>query len=91
MPVLNDNQNEHLFNVMKRLDKFAEVITFVVYTSCDFHPNILVKALPCNLNYKLSQYIFNPLTPLSDQDRISPYYICTVSCRQVMRIKKNLN
>ena len=57
-PVLNDNQNEHLFNVMKRLDKFAEVITFVVYTSCDFHPNILVKALPCNLNYKLSQYIF---------------------------------
>ena len=56
--MLNDNQNEHLFNVMKRLDKFAEVITFVVYTSCDFHHNILVKALPCNLNYKLSQYIF---------------------------------
>lgn len=24
VPVLNDNQNEHLFNVMKRLDKFAE-------------------------------------------------------------------
>ena len=33
----------------------------------------------------------NPLTPMGDQDRISPYYIYTVSCRQVMRIKKNIN
>ena len=30
----------------------------------------------------------NPLTTMSDQDRISPYYIYTISCRQVMRIKK---
>ena len=35
--------------------------------------------------------LLNPLTPMSDQDRISPYYIYTVSCRQVMRIKKNIN
>ena len=28
-------------------------------------------------------------TPMSDQDRISPYNINTVSSRQVMRIKKN--
>ena len=34
---------------------------------------------------------FNPLTPMSDQDRISPNYIYTMSCRQVMRIKKNVN
>ena len=31
---------------------------------------------------------FNPLTPRSDQDRISPYKIITVLTRQVMRIKK---
>ena len=31
------------------------------------------------------------LTPVSDQDRISPYYIYKISCRQVMRIKKNIN
>ena len=39
-------------------------------------------------NYKL-----NPLTPMSDQDRISPYNIHTISSRQVMRIKnkKNIN
>ena len=28
---------------------------------------------------------------MSDQDRISPYYIYTMSCKQVMRIKKNIN
>ena len=33
----------------------------------------------------------NPFTPISDQDRISPYNINTISSRQVMRIKKNIN
>ena len=33
----------------------------------------------------------NPLTPISDQVRISPYSINTISCRQVMRTKKNFN
>ena len=32
--------------------------------------------------------LLNPLTPVSDQDRISPYYVYTISCRQVVRIKK---
>ena len=32
--------------------------------------------------------LLNPFTPVSDQDRLSPYYIYTISCRQVMRIKK---
>ena len=34
---------------------------------------------------------FNPFTPSSDQDRISPYNINTISSRQVMRIKKNIH
>ena len=29
----------------------------------------------------------NPLTPMNDQDIISPYYIYTISCWQVMRLK----
>ena len=37
------------------------------------------------------KFLFNPLIPVSDQDRISPYYIYTISCRHVMRIKKNVN
>ena len=36
-------------------------------------------------------HVFNPFTPTSDQDRTSPYNINTISCRQVMRIKKNIN
>ena len=28
---------------------------------------------------------------MSDQERISPYHIYTISCRQVMRIKKNIH
>ena len=31
---------------------------------------------------------FIPLTPMSDQDRISPYNFNTLSSRQVTRIKK---
>ena len=34
---------------------------------------------------------FNPLTPICDQDRISPYNINTISSRQVMGIKRNIN
>ena len=34
---------------------------------------------------------FTPLSPGCDQDRISPYTISTISSRQVMRIKKNIN
>ena len=35
-----------------------------------------------------SDSYFNPLTPMSDQDRISPYNINTISSTQVMRKKK---
>ena len=34
---------------------------------------------------------FNPLTPVSDQDRISPYNSITISSRLVMSVKKNIN
>ena len=35
--------------------------------------------------------IRNPLTPMCDQDWISPYYFKPTSSRQVIRIKKNIN
>ena len=35
-------------------------------------------------------FVVNPFTPMSDQDRISPYNINTISTRLVMRIKKNI-
>ena len=38
-----------------------------------------------------SETYLNILTPMSDQDRIYPYNINTVSSRQVMRINKKVN
>ena len=38
-----------------------------------------------------SSFGLNPLILMSDQDRISPYNINTISSRQVMRKKKNIN
>ena len=40
---------------------------------------------------KLEREFLNPLTPMSDQDRISPYNTYTTSTKEVMRIKKNIN
>ena len=35
--------------------------------------------------------MFNHLTPMGDQDGVSLYNINTISSRQIMRIKKNIN
>ena len=35
--------------------------------------------------------LLNSSTPMGDQERISPYYINTVSSRQAMRVKKKIN
>ena len=43
------------------------------------------------LAWNVDIIMVNPLTPTSDQDRISPYNINTISSRQVMRIKKNIS
>ena len=37
-----------------------------------------------------TQFLMNPLTPVSDQDRIFSYNMNTLSSRQAMRIKKNI-
>ena len=54
---------------------------------------ILLPDIPGNeqLQGQDNSKFFNPLTPMSDQDRISPNNISTISSRQVMRIKKNIN
>ena len=44
----------------------------------------------CIIILSLTIPLINPFTPISDQDRISPYNINTISCRQVMRIDTNI-
>ena len=43
------------------------------------------------LTNQFTQTELNLLTPMSDQDRISPDNIVTISTRSVMRIKENIN
>ena len=45
----------------------------------------------CYLFFLNLEFYFNPFTPTSDQDRISPNNINTVSNRLVKRIEKNIN
>ena len=57
----------------------------------DFHIYQASKPRPCRsflLSHLQARVNCLPLTPMSDQDRISPYNINTISSRQVMRIKK---
>ena len=45
-----------------------------------------------NLNFNRDKRsTLDALTPMSDQDRSSPYNINTIPSRLVMRVKKNIN
>ena len=59
--------------------------------SCRFHMDVLyisMDVLYISMFWPNSQF---KIHPLSCQDRISPYTISTISSRQVMRIKRNIN
>ena len=71
---------------MKIKTSKAAIISFILIILM----NGLAVLLWGELRYRLLLG-FSPLTPMSDQDRISPYNINTVSSRQVMRIEKNIN
>ena len=61
------------------LDKFMSAVPLVVFGN------------QCGEQFCMLLLLLNPLTSLSDQDRISPYNINTILNRKVMRIKKNIN
>ena len=54
---------------------------------------VLTRDLGQKLMWKTSSWSWSPilLTPISDQDIISPYSINTVSCRQAMGINNNIS
>ena len=71
---------------------FLPVVTL---NSFDHRRTLSTLYIPSFLSYHgqtcIKWLFVNPLTSVSDQDRISPYNISTISSRQVMRIKKNIN
>ena len=68
------------------LDTFCAAWDF----KTEIHNQIWGFFLVCQTKMNLSKHI-NPLTPMSDQNRISPYNINTISSRKVTRIKKNIS
>ena len=62
--------------------------------SVNFANECGLKALEATCHLSASNQlteVFNPLTPMSDQERISPHQINTISNRKVKRIKKNIS
>ena len=51
----------------------------------------LLKLFFWAIHFKSELFTFNSVTPMGDQDIISPYNINTVSSKQVMRINKYTN
>ena len=72
------------------LKMYSIVFSLSIGTS-DYLPTRKYEALSKAIQWGARSLALNPSTPVSDQDRITPYYIYTISCRQVMRMKKNVN
>ena len=72
---------------VRRYHVFMWTLTW--YLCCSFLYSCHLSAWYC---IDINRYQpLNPLIPKSNQDRISPYSINTMSSRQVMRIKTNIN
>ena len=78
-------QQQHWFKKIKKREKKCKFCGWWESVS-----EVLVMAkMTCNGTKK--NLLFNLLSPMSNQDRISPYNIITISSRQLMRIKKNID
>ena len=87
--VSNETDSPPLFNAIpsdQREDFITEMSLFVPPVNSNYF-NITT----CFMVAGKGNRMFNPFTPTSDRDRISPYNINTISSRQVMGIKKNIN
>ena len=70
----------------------SDTLNCALYATFLFLPQFdVIFDLSLNRRTAIWNLFDNPLTPMSDQNRISPYDINTISTRQVMRIKKNIN
>ena len=88
-------------SVVQRQNKVEHEIDWLALDSLQAKNSTLFSGL-CFISWKASSYyspttdplaiiaFFNPLTPISDQDIISPHNINLISSIQVMRIKENI-
>ena len=67
------------------------LILVIIFCQCYYLSSALLSSTVISFSVSLLELlipILNPLTPTSDQDKISPYNINIISTRYVMRIKK---
>ena len=82
-----------LLSYDSRQKHFTLPFTFFFLGSLKFN-SVVLSCKPihqvslCQLKFFTAECLFNPVTPMSDQERISLNQINTISNRQVMRIKK---
>ena len=87
--VLEWSASETLYRAYCTLSTQSIKVNYVHIPPTDAAPHFLLKLTPL---FRASIIIsVNPLTPMSDQDRISPYSINTISSRQIIRIIENIN
>ena len=97
-------KNEENLALQDVFSKVFEVSTMWTTVMKDFTEEVFIIFVLLNLYYFLNKNIIsnycvafigkvivNPLSPMSNQDKISPYNINAKSSRKVMRIKKNIN
>ena len=85
MLISRRKQQHHWFKKINKREKKENFVLVGITVS-----EVLVMAkITCNGTKR--NMLFNPLSPMSDQNRISPYNVITISSRQVMRIKRNIN
>ena len=85
MLISGRKQQHHWFKKINKREKKENFVLVGITVS-----EVLVMAkITCNGTKR--NMLFNPLSPMSDLNRISPYNVITISSRQVMRIKKNIN
>ena len=66
-------------------------LTYWQIENDQFAQSLLTKNSMPELTDQFTQTELNPITPMSDQDRILPDNIVTISTRSVVRIKENIN
>ena len=66
-------------------------IEFLIISRFVFIVFILAILIPSCFNSACFVLFILPITPMRDQERISPYNINTISCIEVTRIEKNIN
>ena len=82
-PMTKSREYWTIFHELKANSCFGIIFQFIMGTILN-HKSMGITIIT-------SAIVFNTLTPMSDQERISPYNIHVISSKQVMRIKRNIN